>query len=214
MKILITAGPTREAIDPVRYISNRSSGRMGYAVARAAVEKGHEVVLVSGPVCLEAPGGARLVPVVSAADMRDAVQEHLGWCEVLVMCAAVADWRPAAVNPVKIKKLGATPVLRLVKTPDILAGASARKGSRIFVGFAAETGGDFEAEAARKRRKKHCDLVVVNDVTAPGAGFDVETNRVSLVSEQSVERLPLMSKLEVGRRILAWIEQRACPGSP
>jgi phosphopantothenoylcysteine decarboxylase/phosphopantothenate--cysteine ligase len=98
-------------------------------------------------------------------------------------------------------------VLRLVKTPDILAGAAARKGGRIFVGFAAETGGDFEAEADRKRRKKRCDLVVVNDVTAPGAGFDVETNRVSLVSEQGVERLPLMSKRAVGRRIVEWIEK-------
>jgi phosphopantothenoylcysteine decarboxylase/phosphopantothenate--cysteine ligase len=180
---------------------------MGYAVAAAAVERGHEVVLVSGPVAIPAPAGVRLAPVVSAAEMRDAVQEHLGWCEALVMCAAVADWRPAAVNPVKLKKMGTTPVLRLVKTPDILAGASAHKGGRVFVGFAAETGGDFEAEAARKRRKKHCDLVVVNDVTAPGAGFDVETNVVSLVSEQGVERLPLMGKLEVGRRIVEWIER-------
>ncbi len=208
MKILVTAGPTREAIDPVRYISNRSSGRMGYAVARAAAERGHEVVLVSGPVAIPAPEGVRLVPVVSAEDMRAAVQARLEACDALVMCAAVADWRPASVNPVKIKKMGTTPVLRLVKTPDILAGASARKGDRIFVGFAAETGGDFEAEAARKRRKKHCDLVVVNDVTAPGAGFDVETNQVSLVSESGVERLPLMSKRDVGRRIIAWIEER------
>jgi phosphopantothenoylcysteine decarboxylase/phosphopantothenate--cysteine ligase len=208
MKILVTAGPTREAIDPVRYISNRSSGRMGYAVARAAAERGHEVVLVSGPVAIPAPEGVRLVPVVSAEDMRAAVQARLEACDALVMCAAVADWRPASVNPVKIKKMGTTPVLRLVKTPDILAGASAHKGERIFVGFAAETGGDFEAEAARKRRKKHCDLVVVNDVTAPGAGFDVETNQVSLVSESGVERLPLMSKLDVGRRIIAWIEER------
>jgi phosphopantothenoylcysteine decarboxylase/phosphopantothenate--cysteine ligase len=208
MKILVTAGPTREAIDPVRYISNRSSGRMGYAVARAAVERGHEVVLISGPVAIPPPEGVLLVPVVSAEDMRAAVQARLEACEALVMCAAVADWRPAEVNPVKIKKMGTAPVLRLVKTPDILAGASAHKGERIFVGFAAETGGDFEAEAARKRRKKHCDLVVVNDVTAPGAGFDVETNRVSLVAESGVERLPLMSKLEVGRRIVAWIEDQ------
>lgn len=206
MNILVTAGPTREAIDPVRFISNKSSGRMGYAVARAAKARGHQVVLISGPVAIPAPAGVRLVPVVSAADMRAAVQAHLAWCGALVMCAAVADWRPASVNPVKIKKTGSTPVLRLVKTPDILAGAAARKGGRIFVGFAAETGGDFEAEAARKRRKKRCDLVVVNDVTAPGAGFDVETNRVSLVSEQGVERLPLMSKLAVGRRIVEWIE--------
>ena len=206
MKILVTAGPTREAIDPVRYISNRSSGRMGYAVAQAALERGHEVVLISGPVAIPAPACARLVPVVSAADMRTAVNAHLGWCEALVMCAAVADWKPQRVRAIKIKKLGPLPILRLVRTPDILAAAAARKGDRIFVGFAAETGGDFEKEAARKRRKKHCDLVVVNDVTAPGAGFDVETNVVSFISPEGVERLPLMSKLDVGRRILAWIE--------
>jgi phosphopantothenoylcysteine decarboxylase/phosphopantothenate--cysteine ligase len=208
MKILVTAGPTREAIDPVRYISNRSSGRMGYAVAQAAQEKGHEVVLVSGPVSISAPAGVRLVRVVSAEEMRDAVRAELSWCEALVMCAAVADFRPAKVAPLKIKKMAADPVLRLVRTPDILAAASAHKGERIFVGFAAETGGDFEKEADRKRRRKHCDLVVVNDVTAPGAGFDVETNQVSFVTAQGVERLPLMSKLEVGRRIVAWIEKQ------
>ncbi len=209
MKILVTAGPTREAIDPVRYISNRSSGRMGYAVAQAALERGHEVVLVSGPVSIPAPAGARVVPVVSAADMKAAVDVHLAWSEALVMCAAVADWRPKRVSAVKIKKRGASPVLQLARTPDILAAASARKGDRIFVGFAAETGADFETEAARKRKKKRCDLVVGNDVTAPGAGFDVETNRVSFVTVDGVERLPLMSKLEVGRRIVDWIERQA-----
>lgn len=208
MKILITAGPTREAIDPVRYISNRSSGRMGYAVAEAAAAKGHHVVLVSGPVSIPAPAGVRLVPVVSAIDMKAAVNAHLGWCEALVMCAAVADWRPKRVRTQKIKKMGATPVLELVKTADILAGAAARKGNRIFVGFAAETGGDFEKEAERKREKKRCDMVVVNDVTAPGAGFDVGTNRVSLVTAVGVRRLPLMSKRAVGDRIVAWIENR------
>jgi phosphopantothenoylcysteine decarboxylase/phosphopantothenate--cysteine ligase len=213
MKILVTAGPTREAIDPVRYISNRSSGKMGYAVAQAALEKGHEVVLISGPVSIPAPAGARLVRVESAENMREAVRAHLAWCQALVMCAAVADFRPAKVNPIKIKKLGAEPVLRLVRTPDILAAASAHKRGRILVGFAAETGGDFEKEADRKRRRKHCDLVVVNDVTAPGAGFDVETNRVSFVTAQGVDRLPLMSKLDVGRRIIAWIEARTPPSS-
>jgi phosphopantothenoylcysteine decarboxylase/phosphopantothenate--cysteine ligase len=208
MKILVTAGPTREAIDPVRYISNRSSGRMGYAVAAAAVAAGHEVVLVSGPVMIAAPAGVKLAAVVSAADMKAAVAARLGWCEALVMCAAVADWRPKRVRARKIKKLGSAPVLELVKTADILAGAAARKGSRIFVGFAAETGGDFEKEADRKRKKKRCDMIVVNDVTAPNAGFDVETNRVSFVTAEGIRRLPLLSKREVGRRIVAWIEKR------
>ncbi|MFO7534560.1 MAG: phosphopantothenoylcysteine decarboxylase [Kiritimatiellia bacterium] len=208
MKILVTAGPTREAIDPVRYISNRSSGRMGYAVAEAAVAAGHEVVLISGPVSIAAPAGVTLAPVVSAADMKAAVAAHLGWCEALVMCAAVADWRPKRVRARKMKKLGAVPVLELVRTDDILAGAAARKGKRIFVGFAAETGGDFEKEAGRKRKKKRCDLIVVNDVTAPGAGFDGETNRVSFVTAEGIRRLPLLSKREVGRRIVSWIEKR------
>jgi phosphopantothenoylcysteine decarboxylase / phosphopantothenate---cysteine ligase len=209
MKILVTAGPTREAIDPVRYISNRSSGRMGYAVAQAALERGHEVVLISGPVSISAPPCARMVPVVSAVDMKAAVTAHLDWCEALVMCAAVADWKPKRVCAFKIKKSGAAPVLHLVRTPDILATAAARKGDRIFVGFAAETGADFEQEAERKRKKKRCDLVVGNDVTAPGAGFDVETNQVSFISADGIERLPLMSKLDVGFRIVEWIERQA-----
>lgn len=209
MKILVTAGPTREAIDPVRFISNRSSGRMGYAVAQAALERSHEVVLVSGPVAIPAPSCARLVPVVSAAEMRAAVEAHLDWCEALVMCAAVADWKPKRVSPFKIKKSGALPVLHLVRTPDILASIAPRKGDRIVVGFAAETGADYEKEAARKRRDKSCDLVVGNDVTAPGSGFDVETNRVSFITADGVERLPLMSKLDVGRRIVDWIERLA-----
>jgi phosphopantothenoylcysteine decarboxylase/phosphopantothenate--cysteine ligase len=182
---------------------------MGYAVAQAALERGHTVVLISGPVSIPAPPGVRLAPVVSAADMQAAVNEHLGWCEALVMCAAVADWRPKRVSASKIKKLGAAPVLRLVRTPDILAAASARKGDRILVGFAAETGADYIEEAQRKRKKKRCDLVVGNDVTAPGAGFDVDTNQVSFVTASGIERLPLMSKIEVGRRIVDWVERQA-----
>ncbi len=209
MKILVTAGPTREAIDPVRFLSNRSSGRMGYAVAQAALERGHEVVLISGPVSIPAPACARLVPVISAADMQAALDSHLEWCDALVMCAAVADWKPARICPLKIKKTGAPPVLRLVRTPDLLASIGPRKGERIVVGFAAETGADYAKEAARKRRDKHCDLVVGNDVTAPGAGFEVETNQVSFVTADGVERLPLMSKLDVGRRIMDWIERQA-----
>ena len=211
MKILVTAGPTREAIDPVRYISNRSSGRMGYAVAAAALERGHDVVLISGPVAIPPPAGARLVSVVSAAEMQAALEARFGWCEALVMCAAVADWRPRRPRTLKIKKRGAPPVLHLVRTPDLLQRVSARKGERILVGFAAETGPGFLKEAVRKRRQKRCDLVVGNDVTAPGAGFEVETNRVAFIAADGVTRLPLMSKRDVGRRIVDWIEKRAAP---
>jgi len=180
---------------------------MGYAVARAALERGHDVVLISGPVAIAPPEGARVVPVTTAEEMHQAVERHLAWCDALVMCAAVADWRPVRRRAFKIKKQGAPPLLRLTRTVDILSAVAPRKGDRIFVGFAAETGGrHLEREAIRKRREKHLDLVVANDVTAPGAGFEVETNQVLMVSEEGVERLPLMSKDEVGQRIIRWIE--------
>jgi len=206
MKILVTAGPTREAIDPVRFISNRSSGKMGYAIARAAIKRGHAVRLISGPVALPAPGKARLVSITTAKEMLAAVSSNLDWCDVLIMTAAVCDWRPAMISRCKLKKSSALPFIKLERTSDILKSIAGRKGARTFVGFAAETG-DPSREAKRKLKEKNLDLIVANDVSRPDAGFDVDTNRVILITADSKARkLPLMSKEDVAGRILDWIE--------
>ena len=207
MRILVTAGPTREPIDPVRYISNRSSGKMGYAVARAAASRGHEVRLISGPVHLPAPERVARVAVTTAAEMLDAVRANAGWCDALVMAAAVADWRPARVSAGKIKKGGAAELLLpLEKTADILKEIMPLKEQRIFVGFCAETG-DPRAEARRKLAQKRLDLVVANDVTRPDAGFDVDTNQVWFLASDGTEReLPLMPKDAVAQAIVQWVE--------
>jgi phosphopantothenoylcysteine decarboxylase/phosphopantothenate--cysteine ligase len=203
VRLLVTAGPTREALDPVRYLSNRSSGKMGLAVAAAARGRGAEVTLVAGPIAIAPPLGVRTVPVVTAAEMREAVLERFEDCDVVVMAAAVADFRPAAASARKIKKAGRGHlVLELEPTPDILAELGQRKGGRVLVGFAAETG-DPVAAARRKLREKHLDLVVANDVTLPGAGFDVDTNRVEILG-RSGRRVPvgLAPKAAVAERIL------------
>jgi len=206
MKILVTAGPTREFLDPVRFLSNRSSGRMGYAVAAAAREAGHTVRLVSGPTALAAPEGVETERVTSAAEMLAAVEAWFDWCDALVMAAAVADFRPRAQAPGKVKKQGAALTLELEPTADILATLQPRKGNRCVVGFAAETG-DPLPEAARKLARKGLDLIVANDVTEPGAGFDVDTNRVTLLDPTGhVERLPLMSKAAVARELVKRVE--------
>lgn len=208
MKFLVTAGPTREHLDPVRFLSNRSTGRMGFAVAAAAAERGHAVTLVAGPVALSAPAGVRRVDVVSARAMLAEVQRLLPEHDVLVMTAAVADWRPKDCSALKLKKSAMHPVVELEPNPDILLTVRPLKGERIFVGFAAETG-DPAAEARRKLEEKGLDLIVANDVTQPDAGFAVETNRVTLLSRDGEPvRLPLQSKLEVGRALIAWIEER------
>lgn len=208
MKILVTAGPTREAIDPVRFLSNRSSGKMGYAVAGAAVARGHEVVLVSGPVALAAPAGLRVVPVESAAQMLEAVRGNVGWCDVLIMAAAVADWRPRRVSAQKLKKGATAPTLELERTADILESVQGLKGGRFFVGFAAETQ-QVESEARRKLVSKGLDAIVANDVTAPDAGFEVDTNRVILMTAAgAVDAWPLMSKSAVAERLVAWVESQ------
>ena len=211
MRFIVTAGPTREHIDPVRFLSNPSTGRMGFSVARAAAERGHEVTLVAGPVALKTPKGVTRVDVTSAREMLAAVEDALGDAQdgagapVIVATAAVADWRPAQTAAKKLKKRDMTGVLRLVRNPDILKTVKcARK-----IGFAAETG-DALAEAARKCREKGLAMVVANDVTEKGAGFDVSTNRVAFVkSDGSAERLPLMSKLAVARRIVRFAETLA-----
>jgi len=205
MKLLVTAGPTREYLDPVRYLSNRSSGRMGYAVAAAAAARGHQVVLVSGPVDVPCPAGVRRVDVVSAREMLAAVRRELPACAGLVMCAAVADWRPREQAERKLKKRAMPATLELVPNPDILSEVRAMKADRIFVGFAAETN-DVLDEARRKLTQKGLDMIVANDVTQAGAGFEVETNIVTLLTADGVLPLPLMPKMDVAERIVVWME--------
>jgi phosphopantothenoylcysteine decarboxylase/phosphopantothenate--cysteine ligase len=208
MRILVTAGPTREFWDPVRYLSNRSSGKMGYALARAAARRGHAVTLVSGPVALPPPDGVRLVSVVSAADMKKAVDTAWPRTDVLIMAAAVADWRPRRVSRRKLKKRGGPPVLELERTEDILGSLAGRKGNRLVIGFAAETDRVL-AEASRKLREKDLDLIVANDVSRKDAGFEVDTNRVALLApDKRPRRWPLLSKDAVAERLIAWVEAR------
>lgn len=206
MKLLVTAGPTREFLDPVRFLSNRSTGRMGYALAAAGVARGHAVRLISGPVALEAPAGVVVTRVTSAAEMLSAVLDGLADCEALVMCAAVADWRPKQVAAQKLKKNAMSGTLELERTADILqAVRGQRRPGQLVVGFAAETE-NLTAAADGKRMAKGLDLVVANDVSRTDAGFEVDTNAVCLVSASGVETLPLMSKRAVAERILDWIE--------
>ena len=206
MNILITAGPTREHLDPVRFLSNRSTGKMGFAIAQAAAERGHNVTLITGPVSLPTPQGVARIDVTSACDMLAAVERALQNCDALVMSAAVADWRPEQTADAKLKKREMNPTLRLVPNPDILKTIMPQKGHRVIVGFAAETG-DPTAEAQRKLTAKGLDLIVANDVTMSGAGFAVETNVVTLISRDAPpQALPLLSKIEVGRVLIQWIE--------
>jgi phosphopantothenoylcysteine decarboxylase / phosphopantothenate---cysteine ligase len=200
-QVLITAGPTYEAIDPVRGITNRSSGRMGYAIAEAAIKRGARVTLISGPVSLPPPDGAKNLPVKSAEEMHDAVMANLSGASIVVMAAAVADYRPAQFAAQKIKKSDGKLLLELERTVDILAAVGRLKDSRVLIGFAAETQ-NVESNARKKLREKNADLIVANDVSAKDAGFDVETNRVTLISQDWKRELPLLSKLEVADIIL------------
>jgi phosphopantothenoylcysteine decarboxylase/phosphopantothenate--cysteine ligase len=200
--VLITAGPTREDIDPVRFLTNRSSGKMGYALADAALRRGARTILVSGPTDLTVPEGAEWVPVRSTEEMRRAVSERAEDATVIVMAAAVADYRPAAAVAQKIKRAEKGLTLELEPTPDILAELGRRKGNQILVGFAAET--DRMSENARaKLDSKGADMIVANDVTHEGAGFDIDTNIVTLFLRDAREiPLPKLSKFEVANRIL------------
>jgi phosphopantothenoylcysteine decarboxylase/phosphopantothenate--cysteine ligase len=203
-RVVVTAGPTREAIDPVRYVGNRSSGRMGYEVAAAAWRRGAEVLLVSGPSHLSPPVGVELARVESAEEMRAAVEAALPSAHALVMAAAVADFRPADPAGEKLKKeSGGVPELRLEKTADVLASTRAlRPPGCVVVGFALETK-DAVDNGRRKLEAKGLDLLVVNDAREPGAGFEVATNRVTLLQPgRDDEALPLMPKSEVADRIL------------
>lgn len=180
MKVLVTAGPTREAIDPVRFISNRSSGKMGYAVAAAAKRAGHKVCLVSGPVALEPPRGVELVRATTAAEMLAAVKKRVRGCDLLVMAAAVADWRPKKIAARKLKKSAGPPRIEWVPTPDILRTiAPLKKKTQTFCGFAAETN-RLAPEAQRKLREKNLDAIAANDVSKKGCGFESDFNALTI----------------------------------
>ena len=203
LRVMVTAGPSREALDPVRYISNRSSGKMGYAIAQAAQKRGAEVTLLSGPVAIEAPQGVKLVPFTTTQELLDRASELAQAQDLLIQAAAPADYRAKEVAPQKIKKQGGEPMtFTLVENPDVAATlGKAKRSGQVFVGFAAETN-DVLAHARDKLARKNLDMIVANDVTRPGAGFDVDTNIVTLITKDGQEALPMMSKAEVAQRIL------------
>jgi phosphopantothenoylcysteine decarboxylase / phosphopantothenate---cysteine ligase len=212
--VIVTAGPTREPIDPVRFVGNRSSGKMGYALAGAARSRGANVVLISGPTEIQPPAGVELVRVTTAGEMRDAVVPRASKADVIIMAAAVADYASASAPQQKIHKDSDTLTLSLVRTPDILSElgrlrtASARQGPDVrplLVGFAAETA-DVVASARRKQREKNVDLVVANDVSRTDAGFEVDTNEVTLISSAGEETLPLQSKSAIAAQVIQRIE--------
>jgi phosphopantothenoylcysteine decarboxylase/phosphopantothenate--cysteine ligase len=210
-KVVITAGPTREPIDPVRFISNHSSGKQGYAIAKAAVELGAETILISGPVSLPIPSGVQVMPVETAQEMLEICEGEMP-ADIAIFTAAVADWRVASEAPVKLKKTSdAAPSLTLTENPDILATISrSAKRPHVVVGFAAETGNVTE-NASQKLKKKGCDLIVANDVSKGSGVFGGERNTVQLVSAAGVEDWPQMSKDEVARKLIERLAQMLVP---
>lgn len=215
LKILVTAGPTMEDIDPVRYITNRSSGKMGYAIAKMATLRGASVKLISGPTALKPPAGTDFKRVKTAEEMKNDVLKHCMGMDIIIKAAAVSDYRPAKVSAQKIKKDNDDFSIKLTKNPDILSELGKRKAEAgfILIGFAAETENIFD-NAREKLIKKNLDLIVVNDVTAKDAGFDTDTNQVAIIgNNDAVEELPLMSKEEVADRILDIVKKIKQGGS-
>lgn len=209
MRFLITAGPTREPIDPVRYLSNRSSGKMAYAIAEAAIGAKHEAVIISGPVSLSAPEKARVTKVVTSDQMYEAVHEHLPRCDVLVMCAAVADYKPIKASPFKIKKGAAALILELVPTRDILSSLAEKARNYLVVGFAAETN-ELEENATKKLRDKNCDMIVANDVSRSDSGMESDENEVTIFSRDGRStKIPRTSKKNIARELIKIIETHA-----
>ena len=208
-RVIITAGPTQEALDPVRYFSNRSSGKMGFALAEVAARAGAEVVLISGPTHLPTPSGVQRIDVVRAEEMMEEVMTALPTADIVIKAAAVADYRPEEVSDKKIKKQGKTLVVRMRRTPDIASEVGRRKTNRqFFVGFAAETN-QVEQHAREKLTRKGMDLIVANDVTLPGAGFEVDTNVVTIFDAQGkVASWPQLMKREVAERLVVLIGER------
>jgi len=205
-KVLVTAGPTHEAIDPVRYLTNRSSGKMGYALAEEAAQRGAEVTLVSGPTQLDDPPCVNVVRIESAAQMDAEVKKRFAGSHILIMAAAVADFRPAVTEKQKIKKSAAVKALALESTEDILQSVGREKSHQFIVGFALETEHQI-ANAIEKMQNKNCDLIVLNDPLETGAGFNVDTNRVTIIDgKKQPQTLPLMKKQHVAQKILDAIQ--------
>ena len=201
MRFVVTAGPTQEPIDPVRYISNRSSGRMGFAIAEAAVAAGHEVTLISGRVNLEPPTGAKFISVTTSDDMYRAVHQHAAESDVLVMCAAVADYRPAHYSEQKIKKGSGRMALELIPTRDIVGSLPSDRKFRV-VGFAAETN-DLEKHARKKLRDKNLDLIVANDVSRPDVGMESADNEVTILfSDGKTKTIARTSKKNIAYELV------------
>ena len=208
LHVTVTAGPTQEALDPVRYLTNHSTGKMGYAIAREAMLRGAEVTLISGPVTIPAPKGVALVPVTTARDMLEAVQAALPHTDILVKAAAVADYRPAVTADNKLKKGDGELSIPLARTEDILAWVAAHRHPGLYVcGFSMETEHMLENSRA-KLEKKHLDMIAANNLKTQGAGFGVETNVVTLITPESTLQLPLMSKGEVAGCLLTEILKR------
>ncbi len=203
-KVLITAGPTREALDPVRFLTNHSTGKMGYALAKDAVRRGAEVVLVTGPVSLPAPLYAKTVPVTTAQEMYEAVNAHFDGMDIVVMSAAVADYRPSHTAAEKIKKTGNASVLELERTTDILASMSARKNGQFLCGFSMETEHMLENSRA-KLAKKNLDMIVANSLRMEGAGFGTDTNIITILTKDHTQELPKMSKDEAAHAVFSQI---------
>lgn len=208
-RVVVTAGPTRESIDPVRVITNRSSGRMGFAIAEAASLRGADVLLISGPSALAVPPGISVRRIESTADLEDAVREALPAADVLIMAAAPADFRPARAAERKIPRAGRPPAIELEPTTDILtATAPARRDRSVIVGFALETG-DAVAKGRAKLERKDLDLIVINDALEPGAGFEIETNRVTILGRDGASvDVPLQQKRAVADVVLDEVEKR------
>ncbi len=213
LRILVTAGPTREPLDPVRFITNRSSGKMGYAIARQARSRGAEVTLISGPTHLEPPFGVNLLNCQRTGEMGELVLDHLPQCDVLIMTAAVGDFAPESVQKEKIKKNGEKPLtLNLQPTQDILKAVAEKKSNQFVVGFAAESENIVQS-ATEKLQRKQLDLIVANDISAPGIGFQSDSNQVVLIDRRArVESLPLLAKIEIADilldRILGQLHER------
>ena len=208
VRVTVTAGPTQESLDPVRYLTNHSSGKMGYAIAREAMLRGAEVTLISGPTALKPVPGVKLVPIVTAQDMLEAVQAALPETDILIKAAAVADYRPAAVSDQKLKKQDGELSIPLERTADILAWVSEHRHPGLFVcGFSMETENMLE-NSRKKLQKKHLDMIVANNLKTQGAGFGVETNVVTLITQDEIQELPLMGKDQVAGKLLDEIQRR------
>lgn len=214
MRILITAGPTREYIDAVRFLTNASSGKMGYSMAEECVRRGHSVRLISGPVQIPPPENVNILHVVSADDMLKEVERNLAWCDSLIMCAAVSDFRPVKSFTGKIKKSEMPLEINLQPNEDILKSIAGRKGNRIFIGFAAESGDPVES-ARRKLADKMLDMIVANDVSRPDAGFGVDTNKITIIDNSGlVVEYPVMSKHSTAVKIIDWMDSRFASATP